>query len=197
MATLVWPESRGEEAMAEDFEVGAPLPEESSNRTFVIVAGLLGAILVLSMICLVVYALVLAPRQREARATEVVTIQQENTQQAMTQTAAVLQLTPTRTPTNTRTPTASATTTPTQVVVLPTDTATPFLTLPTLAPETATAAAQQTLAAQGGGGATPTATALPATGFAEDIGVPTLALLGGLLLALIFIARSLRSRVAA
>jgi len=183
--------------MAEDFDVGAPLPEESSNRTFVIAAGGLGALLVLSMICLAVYALVVAPRQREARATEVIEVNLQNTQQAQTQTAAVVQLTPTRTATATQTEEPTATVTPTQVVVLPTSTATPFLTLPTLAPETATAAAQQTLAAsQGGGGATvtATATALPATGFAEDIGVPALALMGGALLAVIFIARSLRTR---
>ena len=182
--------------MAEDFDVGAPLPEESSNRTFVMVAGGLGALLVLSMICLAVYALVLAPRQQASRATQAVEVNLQNTQQAQTQTAAVMQQTPSRTPTATGTQEPTATVTPTQVVVLPTSTATPFLTLPTLAPETATAAAQQTLAAQGGGGATVTATttALPATGFAEDIGVPMLALLGGVLLAVIFIARGLRTR---
>ncbi len=184
--------------MAEDFDVGAPLPEESSNRTFVMVAGGLGALLVLSMICLAVYALVLAPRQQASRATQAVEVNLENTQQAQTQTAAVVQQTPSRTPTATETQEPTVTVTPTQVVVLPTSTATPFLTLPTLAPETATAAAQQTLAASGGGGATVTATttALPATGFAEDIGVPTLALLGGVLLAVIFIARGLRTRTA-
>jgi len=184
--------------MAEDFDVGAPLPEESSNRTFVMVAGGLGALLVLSMICLAVYALVLAPRQQASRATQAIEVNLENTQQAQTQTAAVVQQTPSRTPTATETQEPTVTVTPTQVVVLPTSTATPFLTLPTLAPETATAAAQQTLAASGGGGATVTATttALPATGFAEDIGVPTLALLGGVLLAVIFIARGLRTRTA-
>ena len=184
--------------MAEEFDVGGPLPEESSNRTFVIAAVSLGGLLVLSMICLLVYALVLAPRQQEARATEAVLANQQNTAVALTQTAAVIQKTPTRTPTETELPPEEPTTTPTMVVVLPTDTPTPFLTLPTLAPETATAAAQLTLdAAQGGGAATPTATAtaLPATGFADEVGIPALALAGGLLLAIIFIARSLRTRV--
>lgn len=182
--------------MAEDFEIGEPLPEESSNRTFVIAAGALGALLVLSMVCLLVYALYLAPRQREAQATDVVEVNLQNTQQAQTQTAEVLEQTPSRTPTPTDTPVPSATVTTTQVVVLPTDTPTPFLTLPTLAPETATAAAQQTLAAGGGGASpTPTATALPATGFGDEVSVPMLALLGGLMVAVIFIARSLRTRV--
>ena len=182
--------------MAEEFDVGGPLPEESSNRTFVIAAVSLGGLLVLSMICLLVYALVLAPRQQEARATDVVLVNQQNTEEALTQTAVAIEKTPTRTPTGTELPDTTATVTPTLVVVLPTETPTPFLTLPTLAPETATAAAQLTLAAaQGGGGGTPTATALPATGFADEVGIPALALAGGLLLALIFITRSLRTRV--
>jgi cytoskeletal protein RodZ len=183
--------------MAEEFEVGAPLPEESSNRTFVIAVIVMGALLVVSIICLVVYAFVIAPRQQEQQPTRVAEINLENTQQAASQTAAVAELTPSRTPTATETGEPTATATTTQVVVLPTFTPTPFLTLPTVAPETATAAAQATLAAaQGGGGATPTATALPATGFADEIGVPTLAILGGILLAVIIIARSLRTRVA-
>ncbi|HHH83170.1 MAG TPA: hypothetical protein ENL35_09290 [Chloroflexi bacterium] len=183
--------------MAEEFEIGEPLPEESSNRTFVIAAAGLGALLVLSMICLAVYALVLAPRQRAAQATQAIEINLQNTQQALTQTAVVVQQTPSRTPTPTRTQGPTATATPTQVVVLPTDTPTPFLTLPTLSPETATAAAQQTLdAAVGGGGATPSPTALPATGFGDEVSVPLIALLGGALVAVIFVARSLRERVA-
>lgn len=181
--------------MAEDFDVGGPLPEESGNRTFVIAAAGLGGLLIVSMICLLVYALVLAPLQREARATEAVEINFQNTQTALTQTAEAIQLTPSRTPTASWTPAPSGTVTPTLVIVLPTDTPTPFLTLPTLAPETATAAALETLAAiEGGGGATPTATALPATGFADEVGLPILVIMGGLLLAVVFIARSLRSR---
>jgi hypothetical protein len=184
--------------MAEDFDLGGPLPEESSNRTFLMAAGGLGALLILSMICLAVYALVLAPAQRVARATEVIEINLQNTQQAQTQTAEAQALTPSRTPTETETPLPTGTVTPTQVIVLPTFTPTPFLTLPTLAPQTATAAALQTLEAiQGGGGATPTATALPATGFADEVGIPGLVIMGGLLLAVIFIARSLRMRASA
>jgi hypothetical protein len=78
------------------------------------------------------------------------------------------------------------------VVVLPTET--PFTTLPTLAPLTATAAAEATIAALAGGGGSPTATALPSTGFAEDIGLPNLVLLAAVLLAVIIVARQVRSR---
>jgi hypothetical protein len=46
----------------------------------------------------------------------------------------------------------------------------------------------------GGGGGTPTPTALPTTGFADQVDMPILLLLGGALLAVIFIARGLRSR---
>lgn len=176
--------------MADDFEVGAPLPEESSNRTFIIAAGALGGLLVLSMICLGVYALVIAPRQEEnriARATEIV---QENTRTSLslTQTAAAEGATATRPPTDT--PTVEPTNTPTQVVVVPTDT--PFTTLSTLAPQTATAAAQQTLDAAQQLTSTATPTALPATGFADEAGLPGLLLMGAALVAVLIVARRLR-----
>ena len=111
--------------MAEEFDVGGPLPEESSNRTFVIAAVSLGGLLVLSMICLLVYALVLAPQQQEARATDVVLVNQQNTEEALTQTAVVVERTPSRTPIVTELPDATATVTPTLVVVVPTFTPTP------------------------------------------------------------------------
>lgn len=181
--------------MAEDFEVGGdPLPEESTNRTFVIAAAGLGAVLILSMICLAAYALYWAPRQRVARETEIADRNIQNTQQAQTQTAEAIQLLPTATSTPTGTASPTGTVTPTQVVVLPTDTPTPFITFPTLSPEEATAAAQATAAA--GLAGTPTPTALPATGFVEDVGIPTILLIGGLLVAVVIVARSLRARTA-
>ena len=81
---------------------------------------------------------------------------------------------------------------PRRVVVLPSPTSTPFTTLPTLDPIQATAAAQETQAAALGGGITPTATALPSTGFADEIGVPMLAMLGGVFLLALILARGLR-----
>jgi hypothetical protein len=155
-------------------------------------ASILGGSLLLSVICLVVYALVLRPGQQSGRETEVAQQNLENTQIAETATALVLQLTPSATITQ-ATPSVTPTLeeTPTQVVVLPTDT--PFETLPTLAPQTATEAARQTLDAIQGT-VTATATALPVTGFADDVGVPTLLLLGAILVAVMFIARTLRTR---
>jgi hypothetical protein len=183
--------------MAEDFEMGGPLPEESSNRTFIMAAAGLGGLLILSMICLAVYALVLAPRQQEARATQAALIIIQNTEVAQTQTAEAAEDTPTSIPTVTNTALPTATVTLTQVVVLPSNTPTPFTTLPTLDPLTATAAAQATAIAEGGGPApTATPTALPATGFADEAGIPTLMLFAVLLIVVVFIARGLRTRSA-
>lgn len=182
--------------MAEDFEVGGPLPEESSNRPFIIAAALIGGLLVLSMICLALYALVLAPNQRAARATEAANIILENTRVALaiTQTEQARWTTPTLTPT--RTPLPSPTVTPTLVVVLPSPT--PTQPVVTLDPLTATAAAQATIQAlAGGGGGAPTPTALPATGFADEVGVPSLLMLGGALVVVVFVARRLRMRTSA
>jgi hypothetical protein len=179
--------------MAEEFDVGAPLPEESSNRTFVLAAAGLGALLILSMICLGVYALVIAPNQEQARIARATEIILENTQVArsLTQTAAAEDATATPLPSDTPTATEEPTETPTQVVVIPTDT--PFTTLETVEPQTATAAAQATLDAQLQTTVTPTPTALPATGFADEAGLPTLLLMGAALVAVLFLARRLRS----
>ncbi|MEW6566879.1 MAG: hypothetical protein AB1449_01695 [Chloroflexota bacterium] len=181
--------------MADDFEVGGPPPEESTNRPFIIAATLIGGLLVLSMICLALYALVLAPRQRAARATEAANIILENTQVALaiTETEQARWTTPTLTPT--RTPPPSPTRTPTQVVVLPS--ATPTQPVATVDPLTATAAAQATIAALAGGAGTPTATALPETGFADEVGVPSLLMLGAVLIVVVFAARRLRMRTSA
>lgn len=191
--------------MAEDFEVTEGLPEESANRTFVIAAAGLGGLIVVSLICLGVYALILQPRQRQAALQEPTNILMTNTAVAfsLTQTAEAADFTPVPTeppPTSTQSPTDTNTPVPTQVVVLPTDTPTPtpFTTLATVAPLTATAAAQMTqtaLAIAGGGGSpTPAPTALPATGLGEDIGLPGLAGLAALFLVAIFFSRRLRSR---
>lgn len=192
--------------MAEDFEVTGGLPEDDENRTFVIAAAGLGGLIVLSLVCLGVYALILQPRQREAALQEPTSIVLTNTAVALglTETAEAADFTPVPTeapPTRAPSATATESPVPTQVVVLPTDTPTPtpFTTLPTVAPLTATAAAQMTQTAEaiaggGGGSPTPTPTALPSTGFADDVGLPGLAGLTALFLVVIFLSRKLRSR---
>jgi LPXTG-motif cell wall-anchored protein len=90
------------------------------------------------------------------------------------------------------------------VIVLPTNTptSTPFTSLATVGPETATAAAQLTataLAIAGGAATptrTPTPTALPTTGFGDEVGLPGLAGLAAVFLAVIILSRRLRTRTA-
>lgn len=177
--------------MAEDFDIGTQVPLEDSNRTFVIAAAAIGGLLVLSMICLGVYALVIAPQQQPGRSAQATEIVQENTRvaQSLTETAAAEVAQATEIPTDTAIPPSDTPVpTETRVVVLPSDT-----------PE-GTEGPTATQAAGGGQGtATPsrtpsrTPTALPQTGFAEDIGLPGLVLVAFGLLGVIAIARSLRT----
>lgn len=200
--------------MADDFEVTSEPLEQGENRTFVVAAAALGALIILSLICLGVYALVLQPRQRQAAIERPTEIMLTNTAVAVGLTEAALEQIATFTPLPTNTPQPSATSrptntsspTPTPVIVLPTDTPTrtptPFTTLATVGPETATAAAQQTATALalGGGAATPTRTptptALPTTGFGDEVGLPGLAGLAAVFLAVIILSRRLRTRTA-
>jgi len=178
--------------MADDFEVGAPPPEESSNRTFLIAAAAIGGLLILSMICLAVYALVLAPRAREARLQEATQIVLENTRvaQALTEEAQGTRVTPTATAT--RTAQATATSTRTQVVVLAT--ATPGATGAIGGAQTATTAARRTATARALAQVrTPTPRALPSTGLGDDVRVLGLFLAGALLIAIVVVARSIRT----
>src|SRR4030042_2979154 len=104
--------------MAEDLGVGSAPREESANRTFGFAAAAVGGLLVLSRVCLALYALVVAPRQQESRNAQATQIILDNTKMAgsLTQTAAALNPTSTRAPT--RTPVPSATATPPAVVVV-------------------------------------------------------------------------------
>ncbi|HKZ54905.1 MAG TPA: hypothetical protein VJ123_05445 [Anaerolineales bacterium] len=184
--------------MAEDFEVEGAMPEESSNRTFIIAAVGLGALILLSTACVFLYALVLAPRQRASRDAQQTSVALQNIQsaQTMTQQAQPATAAPSATPTRTATPTLPPTATSTEVVVIATATNTvivPTSTTPTLSSLTATAAAQQTAAAAITRTATPPATALPATGFGDQAGLPGLALAGSALIIVILLARRLRS----
>jgi len=164
----------------------SPPREESGNRTFLVAAGILGGITVLALIFIALYALVLLPRQQATREQQLLDLNAQNTQVALaiTQTSAALAA-PTLTPTQQVANTATAT--PTSVVVVATSTpAGPD-------PRTATVAALLTQAAQTTQTVVPTATNLPDTGFVDDVGLPAMLGMAVLLVAVIFIARRLRS----
>jgi LPXTG-motif cell wall-anchored protein len=164
-------------------------PEESTNRTFYIVAAAIGGVMLLSLICLALYALVYAPQQRNRQATQVAAINAQNTQvaQAAVETglAAKFTATPTITPIP---PTATASASPTLVIALPTQ----GPVTPTI-DRTATVAVLLTEAAAGRLTATPTASALPDTGFVEDVGIPAMVGLALVLVVVIFLTRRLRT----
>ena len=180
-------------------------PKGSNNRTFLTAVGIIAGLFLLACLGLVAYLVLFAGPQNTAQRQQATLISAQNfaTSSAATKQAfaAMLALTPSAT----LTPTATQPATPTPVIVQLTDTQTP-LPSDTLAPgaaiaqdltaRTETVAALLTQAAGGGGvtsatpGATPTA--LPTTGFADEVGLPGLIGLAVVLLAVIFLARRLR-----
>ena len=219
-----------------------PPTEETGNRSFIIVAGAIGAILILAIVCLALYALVLRPRQLNERATQVAAINAQNTQVAVAaeQTAVAGKATHTPTPipdgfqgvieytirqgdtlesiaklfSSTieaiREENQGALDDPNTIVVgrvirVPVNvlvlapTNTPVLASPTTGPasptvdRTATVSALLTEAAAGKFTPTATSSALPTTGFAEDVGVPGLFGIALVMILLIFLARRLRT----
>lgn len=171
----------------------APPPEERSNRAFIIIAIGLIVLALVVVACLAGYALVYVPRQRQNQANQVATVNAQNTEVAKsilaTTIAQAFTPTPEVVPTDTPLP---VTPTNTPVVIIPTNTQ-----APTVDPRTATVAALYTQAAQATMPSvrtpTPTSTALPSTGFADEVGAPAMLGLAILLLAVIFFARRLRS----
>ena len=168
-----------------------------SNRTFLIVAGILGGILLIALLAIAAYAILILPGRDTGQQTQVAAINATNTAVAeeaqLTAIAKQITMTPTNTatlpPTNTPTPTLTPTKTSTPVLA-PTNTPDD-----SIDPATSTVAALLTQQAAGGAGGTPvpTATALPATGFADDFGVPGLLLVAGVLMVVIILSRRLRS----
>lgn len=164
------------------------LPEESSNRTFLLVAGGLGLLVIVSLICIAVYALVIVPNRRDAQSTQVAEINAQNTQVAYASGLTAEASAWTNTPTSTRIPN-TATPSPTPLLA-PSNT--PAAGQPTEDPRTATVAALLTIQA-GGLTTTPTATGLPDTGFADDVGIPGMLALTAALIIVILLARRLRT----
>jgi hypothetical protein len=170
-------------------EEAGPPPSESSNRSFLIVAGILGALLLLSLICVAAYAFLILPSSKRAQATANAAAIARATESALSLQQTALAQAWTATPTQVKATKTPLPPTNTAVVVIATTSA------PTNDPRTATIAALQTQAAalQKTGLPTPTVTALAGTGIADEFGIPGLVGLAVVLVAVIFLARRLRT----
>jgi hypothetical protein len=176
----------------DSFEEDDSQGEGGDNRNFWIIAGILGAVLVLALVCMVVYAMIFMPQRRDAQSTQAAEINLQNTSVAMaaemTAQAQAWTLTPSVTSTDAPvTPTPSAT-----PVIAPTDTPAGEGQA-TQDPRTATVSALLTQQAGGNLTTTPITTELPDTGFADNFGIPGMIALAAVLVVVIFLARRLRT----
>ena len=164
------------------------MPEEASNRTFLIAAGILGGIVLRSLACLAGYVLLIRPQQAAAVQTQsAIETQNSGTiNDALTATAVAFDLS--------QTPQATVTLLPTNTLVVaqPSATDTPEFTL-TPDPSTATVGAGLTQVAASTATNLATSTALPISGFADEVGLPGLVIAAMVLVAVIFLARRLRA----
>lgn len=161
-------------------------PEENNNRTFLIVAGVLGAIVLLSIGCLAVYALVVLPRQQEtARANA----NAQGTQSAAMAMALTATFESSIIPTTTMTQLPSPT--PVLAQVEPSTTPLP----PTENPATATVAVALTqVAGAAQNPVTPPAAGnMPKSGIADEYGIPGLVVATLILVLVIIVARRMRT----
>lgn len=152
--------------MAEDFEFGEMQPEGSRNRIFVIAAAALGGLVIVSLIVLALYTFFISPRQEEnaANATE--------TSIALTSLALAQIPTETDTPRPTSTPFPTETPTMIPTAEQPTETPTPEATRGLII--------------------TPTPSELPDAGYADDVGLPGIVIMGLALIGIVIIARRVR-----
>jgi LPXTG-motif cell wall-anchored protein len=188
----------------EEFEEepqASPEPSKpGGNRNFILAIGILGAISLLTLIVLIVVGLVILPARNSARLQQAAVINAGNTAtaQAATQLALAAQQTLSVVPTETMTASASPVPSSTPVVAIATATLAPTAGLGTplsqqdLSARTQTVAALLTQAAGGTRTPTPHSTALPTTGFADEVGLPALIGLAVLLIVVIFLVRRVR-----
>lgn len=165
------------------FEDEAEAPEESSNRTFLFVAGGLGVLILAVLLCVVGYVFLNFnnTRANEATAQAQAVAQEATVQAALTQTAVVVRA---------QQEAATATVPPTNTPVIAAATVTPT---ETANPATATVGAAFTQIAVSTQTIIPTSTALPNTGFADEVGLPAMFAMALALVAVIFLVRRLRA----
>jgi cbb3-type cytochrome oxidase subunit 3 len=185
-------------------EAVTPEPSENDNKTFVRVAGTIGGLILLTLICIAVVAFWYLPRQNKAKEAAAAATETSNAQviQAMTATAGASLWTPTSLPSPLASNTPLATETP--VVAVATNTSTQVMT--TQEVQTATVAALKTemarvqltpmstsMAGTVQAAATTAATALPQGGFADQIGLPGMIVMAIALVVVILLSRRLRT----
>jgi hypothetical protein len=180
-----------------------PPPEKNGNRSFLIIAGTLGGIMVLALMCIAGLALYrYLPSQQAA--------QDQNATKAVQDTAVALSVSetaaaptvtatrqPTFTPTRTLPPTLAPTNTPV-IILAPTKSPTLDIAIATqyalltstaenrfvtVTPRTTTSAKTPL----------PTSTALPGTGIADELGATGLIAAAFILVVVIFVVRGLRA----
>jgi hypothetical protein len=166
------------------FEDETDAPEESNNRTFLLAAGGLGFLVLVALLCVGAYVFFNfnSGQTNEATAQAQATMQESTVQAALTQTAIVQAQTQVAEATSTIDPTN----TPVIAEASMTLTETPN-------PATATVGAAFTQIAASTQTIIPTSTALPNTGFADDVGIPGMFVLALSLVMVIFFVRRLRS----
>jgi hypothetical protein len=159
-------------------------PEESSNRTFLLIAGILGGLVLLGLCAVAGYLIFSRATSQQAEAVQLqaATDQAATIQVGLTSTAVAQALTQTAAVTNTVPPTN------TPVIAQPTITPSP-----TQNPATATVGAAFTQIAVSTQTIIATSTALPKTGIAEDLGAPGLLMMAIALVVVIFLVRRLRA----
>ncbi|HSB02230.1 MAG TPA: hypothetical protein VLE49_16390 [Anaerolineales bacterium] len=159
-------------------------PEESNNRTFLLIAGVLGGLVLLGLLCVAGYIILNMGSARQNSATAVA----QGTQQAVTIQAGLTQRSLLQAETLTAAVTNTVPPSNTPVIAQATGTLTA-----TSNPATATVGAAFTQLAVSTQTIIPTSTALPNTGFADDVGAPGLMMVAIALVAVIFLVRRLRA----
>lgn len=170
-------------------------PKRRGNRTFLIAIAIVGIILVVALILLLLVAPKLLANQRLAQQEQAAQINAANTATAMYATSQAQLARATKTPTKPLVAAAGGGAVPTKTPVVMIQQATQAVGGSGLsASELATVSALQTQMAGRGVVGTPgaTSTALPSTGFADEVGLPMMAGLAIILVAVIVLSRRLR-----
>jgi hypothetical protein len=165
------------------FDVEEEAPEESSNRTFLLAAGGLGVLILAALLCVVGYVFITANSNRasEVAAQTQAAFQEATINAALTQTTIVQAQTQAA---------VTETVPPTNTPVIVEATATPS---ETPNPATATVGAAFTQIAVSTQTIIPTSTALPNTGFADEVGLPAMFFMTLALVIVILLVRRLRA----